>query len=264
MISLVTLRARLAGLALGALCGILAKDLGLRSVVSYWGVFSPIVVAFALLGAAIWPTRARALVELTAGGLAALWLLVAFSPLCLWLARPLVRADALRPADAIFVLSSNVQVDDDPSPSALARATRGLELFGAGLAPWLYLSELPPPAGSFRRYLRESARRIGLPHPEAILDVGLVGNTRDEAVRVAALFRDKGWRRLLLVTSPTHTRRAAAAFERAGVPEVVAVPAVETWYDVERLRRSDERIESFGASVHEWIGLYVYGRRGWI
>ena len=99
---------------------------------------------------------------------------------------------------------------------------------------------------------------------QQVLDKGLVGNTRDEALRVAERFRSQGWRRLLLVTSPTHTRRAAAAFERAGVAEVIAVPAVETWFDLERLRRSDERLWAFGPIIHEWIGLWVYARRGWI
>ena len=198
-----------------------------------------------------------------AAALASLWLGVAFTPLCRWVAGPLIRADRLVAADAIFVLSSNVQYDDDPSPAALSRGTRGLELLGEGLAPRLYLSELGFPAGSYRRYLQGSARRMGVAHAEQIFDVGVVKNTHDEALRMAALFREKGWRRLLVVTSPTHSRRAAETFERAGIPEVISVPAVETLYDVQLIYRSDERIEAFGSIAHEWLGLWVYALRGW-
>lgn len=250
-------------MAVGLLCGLLAKSLGLRGVFSYWGTVAPLVVGATLVGALLWNTRARALLEFTTAILACLWMGVAFTPLCRWMVRPLVRADRIAPADAIFVLSSNVQYDDEPSPAALSRGTRGLELLGEGGAPRLYLSELGHPAGSYRAYLQGSARRMGVAHAGQIFAVGPVQNTHDEALRIAALFREKGWRRLLLVTSPTHSRRAAATFERAGVPEVISVPAVETLFDVQMIYLSDERIEAFGAIAHEWLGLWVYALRGW-
>jgi uncharacterized SAM-binding protein YcdF (DUF218 family) len=65
------------------------------------------------------------------------------------------------------------------------------------------------------------------------------------------------------VTSPTHTRRAAAALEKEGLV-VFAVPAVETRFDLERLGWPGDRREAFAAIVHERIGLLVYRRRGWI
>ncbi len=253
---------RLWGFGVGLCAGLLFKDLGLRAVVSYWGPVGPLVALSAIVGAALWTTRARRVLVAGCAALAVAWLLVGFTPIARWLVRPLVRADAVGPADAIFVLSSNVQSDDEPSPAALARATRGLELLGRGLAPRLYLSELGPPAGSYVRYLRDSAAKMGCPHPDAIESVGRVRTTWDEALRTAELFRARGWRRLLLVTSPTHTRRAAAAFERAGVPEVIAVPSVETQVDLEHLRWSDERHYVFGQAMHEWIGMLVYRLRG--
>ena len=252
------------GLASGLCCGFVAKELGLRSVVSYWGSQGPMIVGAALLGALLWQTRLRVLAIATTALFVLAWAVVSFSPLTMTLARPLTRNDTPRNADAIFVLSSNVQPDDEPTPTALSRATRGLELLGQGLAPRLYFSELGPPAGSYTAYVRQSASRMGVPHSDAISAVGLVGDTHDEAVKLAALFQREGWHRLLLVTSPTHSRRAAATFEHAGVPEVISVPAVETLVDIERLRFSDDRAASFGMIVHEWVGLWVYRLRGWI
>jgi uncharacterized SAM-binding protein YcdF (DUF218 family) len=66
-----------------------------------------------------------------------------------------------------------------------------------------------------------------------------------------------------VVTSPTHSRRACAAFEREGLA-VVCVPAVETQFDVESLEKPNDRVRAFGPVIHERLGLLVYRRRGWI
>ena len=123
------------GFGLGFFCGLIIKDLGLRAVVSYWGNVAPFVVVAAVLGACLWVTRLRPLLVAAAVACGALWVLVGFTPINRHLARPLVRADALAPADAIYVLTSSVRANDEPSAVGLTRATRGLELLGQGLAP---------------------------------------------------------------------------------------------------------------------------------
>jgi uncharacterized SAM-binding protein YcdF (DUF218 family) len=69
--------------------------------------------------------------------------------------------------------------------------------------------------------------------------------------------------RVLAVTSPTHTRRAAATLEKQGLA-VISVPSIETNFDLERLRHPGDRRRAFGAIAHERLGLVVYRRRGWI
>jgi uncharacterized SAM-binding protein YcdF (DUF218 family) len=251
------------GAVVGLVIGLLWKDLGLRALVSYWGTAAPIVLGSMIVCSLLWLTRVRRWLVVLTMLLALLWVVVAFTPLCPLLVPGLVRREAPRKADAIFVLSSNVQPDDEPSISALSRGTRALELLGSGYATKLLVSELAAPAGSYRTYLMESARKLGVPHATEIESIGLVGNTHDEAQRVADLFRARGWKTLLLVTSPTHSRRAATTFEHAGIPNVVSVPSIETYYDLERLAYTDERIDVFPALAHEWLGLAVYRLRGW-
>jgi uncharacterized SAM-binding protein YcdF (DUF218 family) len=251
------------GLLVGLVCGLIGKELGLRGMVSYWGPQAPVIVGIGLLTALLWKTKLRVLVAIYASLLVSLWLAVVFSPLSQRLAAPLVRKDAPVAADAIFVLSSNVQIDGDPSPTALSRATRGLELLGQGQAPRMFVSELPPPAGSYAEYVRRSATKLALPHADAISSVGQVRNTHDEALAMVELFNKNHWHTLLLVTSPTHSLRSARTFERAGVPQVISVPATETLVDIEDLRHPDDRTFSFGMIVHEWIGLWYYKLRGW-
>jgi uncharacterized SAM-binding protein YcdF (DUF218 family) len=88
-------------------------------------------------------------------------------------------------------------------------------------------------------------------------------NTREEALTLAALYRERGWKLVLVVTSPAHSRRAASALEREGV-EVVSSPSRETRFDLQSLDRWSDRLRAFGTLIHERMGLWVYYRRGWL
>jgi uncharacterized SAM-binding protein YcdF (DUF218 family) len=249
------------GLAAGALAGFIALDLGLPGLVSYNRDSTSLVVAAAFIGAAIWLTPLRRLGVLSVGLLGALWLAVAFTPLTAAMADGLVRRDPLQAGDAVFVFGSSVQPDGDPTATSMARLFRGVELVADGRASRLVVSEIPPPAGDLAPLARAWVARFA-PGAE-VLVVGQIYNTHDEAVAVKALFEEHGWSRVLAVTSPTHTRRAAAALEAQGL-EVVAVPALETEFDLEGLGFPADRREAFGALAHEWLGLHVYRQRGWI
>ena len=98
---------------------------------------------------------------------------------------------------------------------------------------------------------------------QPILSAGETRSTRTEAVAVGDLYRDRGWKRVLVVTSPVHSRRACAAFEKEGM-EVVCSPSIEMDFDLETLEKPDDRLESFGPIMHEIVGLWIYRRRGWL
>lgn len=253
-------RSLLPGLAAGAVAGFLARDLDLVTVVSYWGDRTTLVVPAALLGTLLWPTRGRRLLIVLTLALAIAWLLAAFTPLTRLMVTGLVRRDPVRAADAVFVLSSDVQPDGEFTATAESRLLHGLELIGEGRTGRLVLSELPPPKRPYAEAARALVGRLGLT-PE-VLTVGPVRTTRDEAVAVGRLYRERGWHGLLLVTSPLHSRRASLAFEHEGIA-VVSSPAAETRYDLEGLDRADHRLQAFGAALHERVGLWAYRRRGW-
>jgi uncharacterized SAM-binding protein YcdF (DUF218 family) len=192
---------------------------------------------------------------------ALVWLLVALTPVTTWLAGGLVRRDVPAPAAAVFVFSSRVQTDGEPTATALARLLRGVELIGEGYARRLILSEIAEPGGSYATYARLLLRRLG--QETELLVVGPVRNTREEAVAVAGLCRARGFERILAVTSPSHSRRALGSLQAEGV-EALSIPAVEVRFDLETLDRPEERLAAFGALVHERLGIWVYERRGWI
>jgi uncharacterized SAM-binding protein YcdF (DUF218 family) len=249
-----------AGLGLGAAAGFVASELDLPAAVSYWGDRAPIVIGAALAGAAVGRGRlADWLAGLTMTLLVA-WTLVVSTPLVAVLAEGLIRRDALARGDAVFVLATRLQSDGELSTGAMSRLLRGLELLGGGWAETLVVSELPGHP-SYAEAARGLAARLGL--PGEVVAVGPVQNTRDEAVAVAQLFAARGWQRVVLVTSPTHSRRAAATFEAVGL-EVISRPATETRFDLETLDRWDERSQAFGSVLHERLGIAVYRLRGWL
>ncbi len=249
------------GLAIGGLLGLMAVDLDLPSLVSFWADRSFLVPAVAVACALLWLTPARRLLAVGTAALALCWLAVAFTPLVAWMANGLVRRDALRSGDAVFVFASRLQSDGEPTAESMARLQRGLELLAEGRAKNLVVSELASPSARYAPLARAWVKEFA---PGArVFAVGPVANSRDEAVAAARLCRAEGWSRVLAVSSPVHTRRAAASLERQGLA-VVAVPSIETRYDLETFDLPGDRLRAFGSVAHERIGLFVYRRRGWI
>ena len=242
------------GALAGGLAGFLARDLGLVDPASAW-------VPAALLGAALSSGRGRPLLAAALGALVTLWLAAAFTPLSARLAEGLVRRDPPQPADAVVILGSRLQSDGEPTTDAHDRLAHGLELIAEGRASRLVVTELPPPAASHAALARRAVERRGL--SAEVLSVGPVRRTRDEALAVAALCRERGWSRVLLVTSPLHSRRGALSMEQEGV-SVLSSPALETQFDLESLDRPHERLRAFASALHERLGLWYYERKGWV
>jgi len=249
------------GILVSLAAALLMNDLRIAEALSYRSERTLLVPLVVIAGVLLSAVRLQVVLTSLLGLLAALWLAVAFTPLDRALADGLPRVDALGPADAIYVLASDVQPDGDLTVEALARLVHGIELAGQALAPRLVVGELPRPHGRYA----DSARRFldELHLPTELLTVGPVGTTHDEAVLLGELFKKNGWRRVLLVTSPLHSRRAAAVFEAQGLT-VVSAPTREAKYDLETLSSPDERLRAFPEIVHEELGIWVYRRRGWL
>jgi len=249
------------GGAMGLVCGLLSRDLDLTTLVSFWGDRGFLLPAGALLGALCATTRLRKPLFAVTASLGLLWLAVTYGPISRLLLAGLVRSDALRPSDAVLVLSSRMQKDGDPTSVHLARLYRGLELVKDGLAPRLLISELPPPQALQKPFVEEMLRRFA-PAVELVV-LSPVRNTYDEATLAAEYLKARGLKRIIVTSSPTHTFRGAAVLEALGL-ETLSSPARETRFDLENLDRPEERLAAFGSVIHERLGIFVYRRRGWI
>ncbi|PTA68236.1 YdcF family protein [Deinococcus arcticus] len=240
------------GGALGAALGLLAAFFGdVRAPV---GLLLALVLAGTLAGA--WPPAWRAL-RLGAGALAlGLWLCL-LTPVLRAPLAALTLAQGPQPADAIVVLGGGVQCGTRTlEPSSLSRLVRGLELWRAGYAPLVTVSEqsgrIGPRGCPKISTLAQAHLRALVPSPgPQVVTLANVTTTRDEAARVRDLARARGWTRVLLVTSPSHSRRAAALFRAQGVG-VLSVPAPEIRFD-ETLPLPSDRL--WAARILAYEGL---------
>ena len=166
--------------------------------------------------------------------------------------RALVSAEAPQKADAIFVLGGD-QFGD--------RVTYGAELARQGFAPKVYVSG---PSGIFDYH--ESDLAIVFARNKGYGDVSFVAlenecrSTRDEAERYMPEFERMGFRKVLVVTSNFHTRRAGRIMRAAGkVPEIhmMAAPTREFHPEDWWTRRQDQKnlFMEWSKTIASWVDL---------
>jgi len=147
-------------------------------------------------------------------------LLVLAAAGCAWLAlyggRYLQHEDPLQKSDVIFVLAG----------TRVERLLEGYELYKEGYAPLIMLSpgrvepgEAMLKARGIRFPSEEETGRdvliqLGVPPAAIVAQSSSVDNTAQEATLLHDAVLSHGWKRVIVVTSKFHTRRAAFAFRR--------------------------------------------------
>lgn len=189
-------------------------------------------------------------------------LIIFYTPLTDWLARPLLSASDAGPSDAIILLSAWARVDGELNESGLRRAIAASRLYHAGIARTIVITggrPMTPDAGDALDASVRFLGELGVPRTSIIVE-DQSPNTRGSAVNVARLARTRGWGRLVLVTDGTHMRRARLAFVHEGLH--VSSEPTRTW-----IIDGDQpwiRLEKLDAIAHEYGGLLYYRARGWI
>lgn len=165
----------------------------------------------------------------------------------------LVVADRLAPADAIYVLEGMTP----------ARELEAAILYRRGLAPRIVLALGRDPTPIARQLAgeptsQERAARVllrrGVPAHAIVRLSRESENTAEELGLDFAYARDSGFARVILVTSPAHTRRVRviwdARYQRT-VPALVYPTSFEPW-DPRRWWRSRRWLEE---ALHELVGI---------
>lgn len=244
------------GAAIGCALAVLAAYLGeVRAPVP---LLLALIVACAGLGT--FPLSRRVL-KVSAGLLSALCALCLLTPVLRAPLASLTENAAPVRADAVVVLGAGVWCGTGAlEPSSLARLIRGLELWRAGLAPALTVSQqsgligpqdCPKISDLERAYIRGLYPNGG----PSVLTLANVTTTRDEAARVRELARERGWKRVLLVTSLSHSARAARLFRTQLAPlgvVVTSVNAPETRFDT-TLPLPSDRLVALRVLLYEWL-----------
>lgn len=199
----------------------------------------------------------RLILQVAAGGLAVILALALLTPILRAPLNALTLAQSPVKADAIVVLGGGVQCGTRTlEASSLTRLIKGLKLWRAGYAPTVTVSEqsnlLGDPNCPKMSVLESEYIRALYPEngPE-VLTLRNVTTTKDEAARVRDFATQRGWKRVLLVTTPGHSHRAAALFQGSRL-NVVSVPAEEIRFD-ESLRLPSDRLVAFRVLTYEWL-----------
>jgi uncharacterized SAM-binding protein YcdF (DUF218 family) len=254
------------GAVLGAVVWLECIAFGVPNILFGAQGYSVIPIA-ALVGGLLGMTPVRRLLWGVAFGFALVLTIVAYTPIIRRPARALIRSDdqSRRPIQAVVVLSGGVTQDGHLHGQAIDRLLTGLDLVRRGAAATLILSRVRARGGNPPATPDADQRRLIalVDRPVRVLVVDSVYSTRDEAVRMRALARSLGISSVAVVTSPLHTRRSCATFEKVGFA-VTCVPSESRDVALSSLTAATDRVRAFQFWLYERAALVQYRSRGWI
>ena len=203
--------------------------------------------------------RRRSLATVVA--LVAAYVIVFQTTLVWWAAEPLRIVQPPQPADAIVVFAGGAGESGQAGGGYQERVKQAVDLYAAGYARHMIFSTgfvFAFPEGEVMRSLAEAN---GVPS-EAITLETQARNTFENVARSRDILIEKGWRRVLLVSSPYHMRRATLTWrEVAPEVQVIATPVpVSQFYAHER----GPSLEQIRGLLQEYVAIVWYWWRGWI
>ena len=192
----------------------------------------------------------------------AVYLLIFETPFVFWLASPLKMAAPPGAADAVVVFAGGVGESGQAGGGYQERVASAVDLYRAHYAPALVFSS------GFRfvfheaEVMRDLAVVNGVPAAAIVLEQR-AANTRENVLFTAAILREHGWRKVLLVSSPYHMRRAMLTWRRAA-PDVTVIPTPVA-HSLFYLRDGrGPTLDQIRGIAQEYAAIVVYWWRGWI
>src|SRR5262245_10270116 len=251
------------GAAAGALTGFLLASLGFSAAIE---MSTPTTVLIAaLIGALVGVLNWQRFLVYTACVLLVVFVIIGYTGVMYGVASSWVRDDPLPPsADAIVVLSAAVKSDGALDADGTARLLEGIQLYQRKIAPRLFTTSVETQYPSGVRVSNADQKRLLKMGGADSAWTSLAGaaNTRDEALQ-SAIQLPAASRKVIVVTSPLHTRRACATFEGVGFT-VICHPATErefvTWHPLS----PTDRLASFRDYLYERLGVVKYRSKGWV
>ena len=199
------------------------------------------------------------------------WFIIFYTPLIWMAAEPLKICDPAGPSDCIVVFAGGVGESGRAGQGYEERVQRAVELYKDGYANriifssgYMYVYEEP-------LLMKALAVSLGVPD-EAILIEDKAKNTYENAVFTGKILKKNNWKKIILVTSIYHTRRASLVFKKIAEDlRVLYVPPQKSLF------YAHERIDAFGKTkrqranlrqikgiLHEYLGILYYKLQGYI
>lgn len=192
---------------------------------------------------------------IVAATLLAVYLLLFQSNVVWWLAEPLKISEPARSADAIVVFAGGVGESGGAGGGVQERISRAVSLYRAGIAPHLIISSGFVFAEREAEQMKTLAIAGGVP-ADAITLEQRAANTYENVVFTRDILSVNGWKRIVLVSSPYHMRRALLTWHKAapGV-EVIATPPEQSFFYAHERGANLEQIRGL---LQEYAGIAYY------
>jgi uncharacterized SAM-binding protein YcdF (DUF218 family)/glycosyltransferase involved in cell wall biosynthesis len=194
-----------------------------------------------------------------AAAVLALYLIFFQSPFVWWLAEPLRIVDTPQPADAIVVFAGGVGESGRAGGGVQERISKAVQLYRDGVAPRLIISSGFVFALREAELMRAIAVDNGVP-AQAILLEDRAANTYENVVFTDQILDRHDWRRIALVSSPYHMRRAVLTWRKAAPDvHVMATPPETSLFYAHERGASAEQIRGL---AQEYAAIVYYWWRG--
>ena len=191
---------------------------------------------------------------------AILLLLTFYTPFVWWLAEPLRITETPQKADAIVVFAGGVGESGTAGVGVQERVAKAVELYRDGYAPSIVFSSGYVFTLREAEVMKAIAVGYGVPADAIVLEER-AANTYENVRNSSQIARDRGWSRVLLVSSPYHMLRATRTWHKvAPAVAVTPTPPAESQFYLHERGASYEQIRGI---VHEYVALVVYWMRGW-
>lgn len=241
--------------------------------------FSPIIWIFTLLLLAIFIKKPNAKKRILWATAIVFYLLsnsfLVDEAMRWWEVSPVKTEQLNAPYDYIVVLGGMMSYYDTQTKqigvnTSIDRLLQGLKLYKKGYARKMLISggdgSLLKSIGKEADYIKEYLNDIGLDSDSIIVE-SQSQNTYENAKYSVQILRNDSAKKILLVTSAFHMRRALACFKKQGI-EADYYPAErysgKRKYTFDHLLIPDlQAIEKWDRLVHEWVGYFMYKVMGY-
>lgn len=201
----------------------------------------------------------------------AFYLLIFYTPLIWFLARPLRISNPPIKTDCIVVFAGGVGESGKAQDGYQERVKHAVELFNQGFAKNIifssgYMSVFQEPL-----VMKALAISLGVPENAIILEDKAANTYQNVKFSTDILLR-KGWNEILLVSSPYHMRRVSLVFNKIGKNiKVIYTPLINSSFYAhpqENLygRKIWKRINlrQIKGIIHEYLAIICYRWRRWL
>jgi len=193
--------------------------------------------------------------------LVAVYVLLFQTPFVWMLASPLKVVEQPRPADCIVVFAGGVGESGRAGGGYQERVKQAVELYRAGYATHLVFSSGFVFAFPEAEIMRGLAVGEGVPASAIELETH-AANTYENVTLSRKMIAAEGWKRILLVSSPYHMRRALLTWHKvAPEVEVISTPVPFSQFYVHDRGASVDQIRGI---AQEYAAMLIYWWRGWI